>query len=86
MKIIILEEKGFIYINTEDEFININIFINYFNNIISCNYSSVLNFYNTLYVFDFIPVINFIIIADIIAVVLLINNIILNRKKIIYFN
>ena len=77
-KIIILKEKGFIYINTEDEFIDINIFINYFDNIINRDYYSIFNLYNILYVFNSIPVINFIITADITAVILLADSIALN--------
>ena len=81
-----MEEKEFVYIIIEDKFININIIINYFNNIFNYDYSLVFNFYNALYIFNFILVVNFIIIADITIVILLINNIILNWKKIIYFN
>ena len=69
-----------------DKPIDINIFINYSDNIINYNYFSVFNFYNILYIFNSIPVINFIIIADITAVILLIDSIALNRRKIVYFN
>ena len=86
MKIITLKKKRFIYINIKNKLIDINISINYSNNIINRNYSSVPNPYNTLYVSNSIPIINPITIINTIIVILLINNITLNRRKIVYFN